>query len=513
MSSSPREVRVLLFGTHPRQFNGYSKVIYELCKRTYAKSAAAPDAPIRIRLGVFGFQNYPVNTAQHRPDLPFDVYVFDAFANEQPQGAGFGLDLVGRAVEEFKPDVCIVYNDMLIVTNVLAKLHELPQRAAFKVLVYLDQVYLHQKKQYIAAVNERADGAILFTEYWRKNIVDQGLAIPTYVMEHGFDAKTYYPIPREVARAYLGLRPDDFLILNLNRNQPRKRWDTCLKAFADLVSRMPDAKIKLIVGTQLQGSWDLLEIYERELRKRGISMQDGMKHLVLIDNPQKLSDFDVNVLYNVADIGINTCDGEGFGLCNFEQAAIGVPQVVPRLGGFIDYLDDDCAMMVDPTIAYYVDHSRDHVCGEALMCTYQDFVLAIESYYEDRAGLRKHGERCRERIPKKYDWDVIADKFIGIVGDVTKPPPPPAADALETTPVIEVRDQEGQPPPDEEVPASPAAPSTSSLADVFSNAAAASKRDPKKKKGGSKKRAQLEAELVAMRATIDRLVAAAEKKN
>jgi len=31
-----------------------------------------------------------------------------------------------------------------------------------------------------------------------------------------------------------------------------------------------------------------------------------------------LSDFDINVLYNVADLGINTADGEGFGLCNFE---------------------------------------------------------------------------------------------------------------------------------------------------------------------------------------------------
>jgi len=29
--------------------------------------------------------------------------------------------------------------------------------------------------------------------------------------------------------------------------------------------------------------------------------------------------------YIIADIGINTCDGEGFGLCNFEQAGIGIP--------------------------------------------------------------------------------------------------------------------------------------------------------------------------------------------
>jgi hypothetical protein len=31
---------------------------------------------------------------------------------------------------------------------------------------------------------------------------------------------------------------------------------------------------------------------------------------------------------------------EGFGLCNFEHAALGIPQVVPRIGGFLDFFDD-----------------------------------------------------------------------------------------------------------------------------------------------------------------------------
>ena len=43
-------------------------------------------------------------------------------------------------------------------------------------------------------------------------------------------------------------------------------------------------------------------------------------------------------MYNVGDIGINTCDGEGFGLCNFEQAGVGVPQIVPKVGGFLDFM-------------------------------------------------------------------------------------------------------------------------------------------------------------------------------
>lgn len=46
-------------------------------------------------------------------------------------------------------------------------------------------------------------------------------------------------------------------------------------------------------------------------------------NLIFIGNrAQRMSDFDVNVLYNVADVGINSADGEGFGLCNFEQGCL-----------------------------------------------------------------------------------------------------------------------------------------------------------------------------------------------
>ena len=405
-------VRVLIFGTHPNQFNGYAKVVYELIKRVHGVDG--------IEMGVFGFQAYATRPG-HREDIPAGVFLYDAWAKEEPKQQGFGIDQVIKVVAEWKPDICIVYNDMMIVTTIVDRLFSMPDRK-FKIVAYIDQVYLNQKKHFIETINKKADSAILFTEHWKKVIVSQGLKIPTYVLEHGFDSKTYFPIPKNVARCYLGLSNDDFLILNLNRNQPRKRWDTCLKAFAEIVSRNPKEPIKLIIGTAVQGSWDLIEIYERELSKRGLTLEEGMKRVVLVDNPQQLSDFDINVLYNVADIGINTCDGEGFGLCNFEQAAVGVPQVVTRLGGFIDYFDDESAMLVDPTIAFYVDGTRDAVGGEALMCSYNDVVIAIETYYNDRNMLRAHGKACLERIPKKYDWSLISDKLVSIVKSVAEPP-------------------------------------------------------------------------------------------
>jgi glycosyltransferase involved in cell wall biosynthesis len=232
----------------------------------------------------------------------------------------------------------------------------------------------------------------------------------------------HYPVPKKLARSFFGLKEEDFIILNLNRNQPRKRWDVCLQAFAEIVSRHTGEPIKLLVATAVQGSWNLLEVYERELKKRGLTLEEGMKHLILIDNPQQITDEEVNILYNVADIGFTTADGEGFGLCSFQQAAIGVPQVLPAIGGFLDFFDKDCAVMVEPKLNLYIDNSRDGCGGESQICDYRDFVDGIEAYYADRDMITTHGKRAREKILRDYKWSDIGDRLYTICKKVCDHP-------------------------------------------------------------------------------------------
>lgn len=408
MIAKRQPIRVLFFGTHPKQFNGYSKVVYEIAKVICGVSD--------IKLTIFGFQNFHENP-KHRTDVPPEIVIYDAFANEQPKGLGFGVNQVKEFVKLNRPDVCIVYNDMLVIQQIVSQLKSV-EDPSFKIIAYIDQVYLHQKREFIDYVNKNVDAAILFTKSWEDCIKKQGLNVPTYYLEHGFNPMTYYPIPRNIARQYFGIRQDDFVILNLNRNQPRKRWDICLKAFAEVVSRRPDEPIKMLIATAITGAWNLMEIYERELKKRGLTLEIGMKHIIFLDNPQKITDEETNLLYNVADIGINTCDGEGFGLCNFEQAGIGIPQVVPRLGGFIDFFDDENTMLMDPKMAYYVDSTRDMVCGEALLCDYMDFVDAIEAYYMNKELRERHGQAARKNIVENYSWKRIVDKLVSIVKEV-----------------------------------------------------------------------------------------------
>lgn len=407
--------RVVIFGTHPKQFNGYSKVVYELCK---AMTLGHAD---EIEMHVFGFQNF-YNHPGHRTDVPASVHMYDAHADELPKAAGFGVPLVKSYVDRIKPHVVVVFNDLMVLTSILNELKDAPNRANFKVVAYIDQVYLCQRADFVQMVNKYADAAIAFTPEWRQCIVSQGLTLPCHVLPHGINPQTYFPIPKQLARRYYGLPENDFLILNLNRNQPRKRWDTCLQAFAEVVLRLPDAPIKLVVGTDLTGAWDLTELYKRELKKRGIPNEVGMARLVIPGHPQMLTDEETNVLYNIADVGINTCDGEGFGLCNFEQAAIGIPQIVPRLGGFLHFFDPSIAAMVDPVLSIYVDSTRDGVGGEAQLSKSDDYADAIVAYYNDRELLARHGTCGRAAILSRFGWDKIADQFVDIIRAVDPTP-------------------------------------------------------------------------------------------
>jgi hypothetical protein len=59
------------------------------------------------------------------------------------------------------------------------KLAQTEDGIQFKIIAYVDQVYLNQKKEFIDFINKNVDHAMLFTPYWEKIIVEQGITLPT----------------------------------------------------------------------------------------------------------------------------------------------------------------------------------------------------------------------------------------------------------------------------------------------------------------------------------------------
>ena len=75
-------------------------------------------------------------------------------------------------------------------------------------------------------------------------------------MVHGVDFERFVDVPREEAKVKAGFKPDDYLVVNMNRNSSRKMWETTIKAFLELLQRENmNPRIKLFCGgsSLLQG--------------------------------------------------------------------------------------------------------------------------------------------------------------------------------------------------------------------------------------------------------------------
>lgn len=413
-----KRLRVMLCGTYPiGQSNGYSRVVYYIAKFLGAK----PD----IRLTVYGFQNYnQTKGGEARADLPSGIIMHDVLAHENPKRHGFGEKEIAEYIRKRPQDVVIIFNDMVITSALVGTIKKeltIEERSKFKLVSYMDQVYPYQKKMYIKMLNDNFDAVVAFTPYWRDVALGLGVKLPMYVFPHGFDPELYFPIPRDLARIYFSIPSNAFVILNLNRNQPRKRWDHTIMALADVVGRhqallktsptRAARPIVLMIATQTEGFWNLPEIFEHELAKRGIAWDIGKQYITTLARPQQMSDTEINVLYNASDIGLNTCEGEGFGLCQFEHAAVGCPQIAANIGGFKEFLNNSISTLVEPKWAYYIDKQRDGIGGYAEVADPKDVADAIWKYYTNPAIVVKHGKKARQEILRHYRWETMVDYF------------------------------------------------------------------------------------------------------
>lgn len=409
--STSGKLKMLLVGTHAHQFTGYSKVTYGFVK-VLAKQP-------HIALTHFGFQKNPQLPPNYRP-YPPNVRVLDAADMERralppnsPPQQGFGFHVLPDVIRHEQPNVVLIYNDMSVVAKFLEEIRKSGIPRTFKIWLYVDQVYNCQLQGFLDIINRDADRVFAFTSYWKKCLKDQGITRPIDVLGHGFEKDVFQPMNRDEVRKKLGLPQDAFFLMNLNRNQPRKRYDILIMAFVELLVKYPTKPIFLmcICDKGEKGGWWLFELFQRELRLRGVPIERFGNRLMLSSQDMSFRDEDINMFYNLADVGISTADGEGFGLCSFEQMGVGVPQVVPDIGGYKEFCTKENSMLVKPTVRYYLPMAASPVGGEAEACNPHDVCVAIEEYLLDSDKRKAHGEAARKTV-LEFTWEKACDALV-----------------------------------------------------------------------------------------------------
>ena len=401
---SSDKLRFLLVSTHAHQFTGYSKVSHgiltELAKQPW------------LDITHFGFQKFHDLPTTFR-SYPAGVDVIDAAALEKPLQQGFGYAVLPDIIRKKKPNVIMIYNDMAVVAQFVEAIRKSGIPRTFKIWVYCDQVYTTQSQAFLDILNRDADRIFAFSPYWKKVLKDQGVTRPTDVLLHGFNPKQFFSVPKELARKQLSLPADVFLFLNLNRNQPRKRYDILIMAFVELITKYPTKPLFLlcICDRGEKGGWWLFELFARELALRGVPVEQFAARLIITAQNMSFKDEEINLFYNAADVGISTADGEGWGLCQFEQMGVGVPQVVPDIGGYKEFCTAENSVLVKPTVRYYLPTNFSPVGGEAMACDPHAVCLGMEEYVLNSEKKNAHAVAAKKKV-LEYTWEKACEPLI-----------------------------------------------------------------------------------------------------
>lgn len=405
-----KKLKFMLVSTHAHQFTGYSKVSYHMIQHLSKMSG--------VQVTHFGFQKFPNAPPGYRT-YPSNIEVIDAAAIEKPTppgqqpNQGFGFNALADVIRRKKPNVVMIYNDMSVVTKFLEEIRKSGIPRDFKIWVYCDQVYTCQLQAYIDILNRDADMVFAFTNFWKKCLKDQGVTRPMDIILHGFDTKQFFPVPKDMVRKQLGIPNDAFVFMNMNRNQPRKRYDLLIMAFVELLVKYPTKPIFLmcICDKGEKGGWWLFEIFQREMKMRNVPVENFANRLMVSSQDMMFKDEDINMFYNLADVGVTTAEGEGFGLCQFEQMGVGVPQVVPDIGGFKEFCTNDNTVLVKPKVRYYLPTVYSPVGGEAEACLPHDICLGMEEYLLDSEKRASHGQKAKATVTS-YTWEKALQRLM-----------------------------------------------------------------------------------------------------
>ena len=392
------KMKFCLVSTSIKNTTGYSKVAYNLL-RQLAKVEG-------LEVFHYAFQFHPSNfplraavegvtTQEHRD---FDYDKLHAFCKKHKFG---------------KDDIVMIYNDIGIVLNYMKAW--CPPR----LWVYLDTVCEGIAPALLRHLEEKTERIYVFSPHW-KSIYDFK---NVRVLEHGVDTEVFKPVETTAIREKMKLPDDAIVFLNANRNSKRKRLDLTISAFIQLCKRRPEMPLYLVLLTVNEngGFYDFQSLIYHECRKHDFFA--ASKRILLVDTGKiVMTDEAVNEFYALADIGVNSSTGEGYGLTALEHASLGKPQVLTHLPQYDDFMPSNAVAYADDI------GEREYLEKTDYFGAYQPVFLAKDISVAMEKALDLRGKVSF--TPKS--WEEVCKDFVKDIAGLPAPAPITSADRQET---------------------------------------------------------------------------------
>jgi len=190
------------------------------------------------------------------------------------------------------------------------------------------------KQEWVTESIALSDFPVAYCDYGLSEMIrfdtkDQDLEKRTNVIYHGTNVSDFYPLPpekrRELKKKFLGKlgKEDSYLLVNVNRNQPRKDLFRTLQVYKAFKEKVPSAFLYLHCNPNDVGGniFDMAKMIGLELGDFAVPR----KFNPAVGYPLSV----VNEVYNMADAVISTSLGEGWGLSITEAMACKTPIYAP----------------------------------------------------------------------------------------------------------------------------------------------------------------------------------------
>lgn len=336
-------------------------------------------------------------------DLPWPVYPAGAM------GDPFGFNRVEKMAAILQPEVIVVFSDPWVIERYLKVFKSLKASPKIIPLVLLESDGIddgwfsdYDQVERVVAVNPYAKALI---ETAAPSLQGRVEVIPL-----GVDRQKFFPPPDGLpaAKRKLSLDPDGFVILNANRNQPRKRIDLTLAAFRIFAEGKPgNVQLFLHMGIADVG-WNVLKLARRYGIEDRIVMSSTGGEI------PDCSDVDLNTIYQACEVGVNTAALEGWGLVAFEHALAGGAQVMADIPSLRPAWSESAVMApTDKTLV------AEHVLFNEYLVDESKLAGILNRLYEAHKYRRSVSAACRANALKpEYDWSTIGEQWDALLRSV-----------------------------------------------------------------------------------------------
>jgi len=340
--------------------------------------------------------------------------------------SGNGNDIWGKGrlnelILKITPDIVFVLNDPWIAmdyANNFKLVKEKYPALKTKYFAYIPVDAENVKQDFVEGLR-LYDRVITYTQFgkdqlqYRMNSEGQDFSLQNVaVIPHGVNTNVFkkLDLDRKTLRGQMNLSEDDFVVLCLQRNQPRKRLDLTFYYFAEWVKRYSLPKSVKIY-------------YHGALQDFGIDIVQwceylGIEDRLAISSPNIRPDSgltveQLNMVYNTADVFFTTTAAEGWCLPAAEAMATGVPVILPKHSALAEWPEGNAHYMDVYPFPSLTDRGLNTIHHVTEM---ESAINALNKLFIDETYRKNLGTKGMQHInQEKFKWPVIAKQFVEII--------------------------------------------------------------------------------------------------